>query len=67
MALACSLSSGKPCAYCKLHHSTMSVKQVKHRECLRKQCFHMVKIEEHPWWKEREVMKQRRIERKYIK
>ena len=52
------------CAYCKLHHCSMTVKQMKSKECLQKQCWHMVKNEEHAYWKQRETMKQKRKDRK---
>lgn len=50
--------------YCALHHCNLTVKQIKCRECLGKQCHHLRKNENHDWWRQREVVKQRRIERK---
>lgn len=50
--------------YCKLHHCSMTVKQIKCRECLKKQCWYLQKNEEHSWWRQREVTKQKRKERK---
>lgn len=52
------------CAYCKLHHCSMTYKQLKKKECLKKQCFHLVKNEEHEIWHQRELIKQRKKERK---
>ena len=52
------------CAYCKLHHCSMTVKQMKSKEYLQKQCWHLVKNEEHAYWKQRETMKQKRKDRK---
>jgi hypothetical protein len=42
----------------------MTVKQMKSKECLQKQCWHLVKNEEHAYWKQRETMKQKRKDRK---
>lgn len=56
--------SNNCCAYCKLHKCAMTVKQMKKKECLQKQCWHMQKNEEHPYWRQREVMKQKRKDRK---
>ena len=52
------------CAYCKLHHCSMTVRQMKEKECLKKQCWHLEKNELHQYWKQREVMKKRRNNRK---
>ena len=56
--------SNNCCAYCKLHHRSMTVKQMKKKECLKKQCWHLVKNEKHQIWKQREITKQRRKDRK---
>ena len=50
--------------YCKLHHCSMTVKQIKNKECLFKQCWHLQKNENHDWWRQRDVMKQKRKEKK---
>lgn len=52
------------CAFCKLHNCAITVKQLKHKECLLKQCWHLEKNEEHQYWRQREVMKQKRKARK---
>ena len=52
------------CAYCKHHHCSMTVKQMKAKGCLQKQCWHLVKNEQHQYWKQRAAIKQKRIERK---
>ena len=54
----------KSCGYCKRHHKHLTVKMVKQHECLNKQCHHLVKNEEHKWWAQRELIKQKRKERK---
>lgn len=51
-------------AYCKYHCCSMTPKQIKTKECLQKQCWYMVKNEEHEWWKQRERTKQKRKNRK---
>ena len=50
-------------AYCKRHHCYITATQVKHKECLNKQCYHLEK-REHEFWKQRELTKQRRKNRK---
>lgn len=56
--------SNNCCAYCKLHNCAMTVKQMKVKECLQKQCWHLVKNENHQYWYQREIMKQKRRLRK---
>ena len=56
--------SNNCCAYCKLHQCSMTVKQMKAKECLHKQCWHLVKNEEHDYWRYRASIKQKRKERK---
>ena len=50
--------------YCKHHHCAMTVKQMRCKNCLQKQCHHLVKNEEHQYWRQREAMKQKRKSRK---
>ena len=51
-------------AYCKLHRCSMTVRQMKCKNCLGKNCWHLAKNEQHDYWRQREVMKQRRKARK---
>lgn len=51
-------------AYCRYHHCGMTVKQMRCKNCLQKQCNHLVKNEDHNWWKQREATKQKRKARK---
>lgn len=51
-------------AYCSYHHCGMTVKQMKCKECLQKQCYYLKKNEEHQYWKQREMVKQKRKSRK---
>lgn len=50
--------------YCKYHHAGLTVKQIRCKNCLQKQCRHLVKNEDHVWWKQREATKQKRKARK---
>jgi hypothetical protein len=42
----------------------MTVKQMKAKGCLQKQCWHLSKNEAHQYWQQRAAMKQKRIDRK---
>lgn len=42
----------------------MTVRQIRQRNCLQKQCWHLEKNEDHDWWRQRAITKQKRIERK---
>lgn len=53
-------------AYCKYHHCGMTVKQMKCKNCLGKQCRHLTKNETHDYWRQREVMKKKRKDRKKV-
>lgn len=56
--------SNNVAAYCKHHNCGMTVKQIKCKNCLGKQCWYLQKNEEHEWWAQRELTKQRRNNRK---
>lgn len=51
-------------AYCKHHKCGMTVKQMRCKNCLGKQCHYLIKNEEHCYWRQREITKQRRKNRK---
>lgn len=51
-------------AWCSHHRCYMTVKQMRHKECLKKQCNYLKKNEEHQYWKQRELTKQKRKMRK---
>lgn len=55
-----------PCAYCKLKNCSLTAKQVKSKECLKKHCFHLVKYENHEYWKQRERAKAKKKANKQI-
>lgn len=50
--------------YCKYHRCCMTVKQMKCKNCLGKQCVHLIKNESHQYWHQREVLKQKKKQRK---
>ena len=52
------------CGFCKYHHCHLTVKQMRTKECLQKECKAFVKNEDHPYWKQREIIKQKRKNRK---
>ena len=52
------------CGYCKLHQCSITVKQLKKKECLKKQCWYLEKNEEHDYWRQRERTKELRKESK---
>lgn len=59
-------SSNNVAAYCRYHHCSITVKQMKCKECLNKQCRHLVKNEEHQYWRQREFVKQKRKNRRQM-
>ena len=56
--------SNNVAGYCKHHHCGMTVKQIKCKNCLQKQCWYLVKNEQHSWWAQRSDIKQKRKARK---
>ena len=52
------------CAYCRLHDCGVTVKQMKKKQCLQKQCRHLLKNENHQIWRQRERTKALRKARK---
>ena len=50
--------------YCKHHRCGMTVKQIKLKNCLQKQCWYFIKNEQHEWWTQRSHIKQKRQERR---
>lgn len=52
------------CGYCSLHMCSVTVKQLKKKECLKKQCHYLRKNESHDYWRQREWLKQKKKERK---
>ena len=54
----------KACGYCKRHARYLTVKMVRQHDCLNKQCYHLIKNDNHKWWQQRAEIKQKRKERK---
>lgn len=52
-----------PCAYCHYHEGYLTVRQMKNKDCLGKQCNRLQKSE-HPYWTYREHVKDLRRKRK---
>ena len=50
--------------WCTYHHCNLTVKQIKCKNCLGKQCRYLRKNANHNWWRQREVVKQKRKDRK---
>ena len=53
-----------PCGYCKLHKASITVKQLKNKQCIQKHCYHLCRYWSHPYWKQRENTKELRKARK---
>ena len=58
--------SNNCCGYCKYHHANVTVKQMRAKNCLQKECRHLVKNESHAYWKQREVIKQKKKAKKQM-
>ena len=58
--------SNNVAAYCRLHHKNMTVKQMKCKNCLQKECWHLAKNEEHQYWRQRELIKQKKKNKKLM-
>lgn len=54
----------RSCGFCTHHHCYLTVKQLKQHNCLGKQCHYFKKNENHSWWRQREITKQKRKERR---
>lgn len=58
--------SNNCCGYCQYHHGHMTVKQMRCKNCLGKQCRHFIKNEAHPFWRQRELIKQKKKSKKQM-
>ena len=56
----------KACGYCYYHKCYLTTRMVKSHQCLQKQCNCLKKIKTHEWWKQRDLMKQRKKAKKDI-
>ena len=63
---ACTLGGPreKVIGYCHLHKCRITVRQMKARQCLQKQCGRLQRYEEHPYWVQRAKQKAEKKERK---
>jgi hypothetical protein len=52
------------CAYCLYHQCTLSIKQIKVKHCLDRECRHLKKYPEHKVWVRRELIAQLKQQRK---
>lgn len=50
----------RACGYCHFHKKALTVKMLRQHECLQKQCKHLEKYEEHEWWNQRALEKQKK-------
>lgn len=57
-------SSGNCAGYCKFHRAYVTVKQIRAKNCLGKQCHYLQKNYDHEWWAQRDRQKQKRLARK---
>ena len=54
----------KAVGYCHYHKAALTAKTLKKHQCLCKQCDALKKYEDHSYWKERAVMKERKKAKK---
>lgn len=58
------IAMNRACGYCPRHKCYLTVKMLKQHDCLNKQCHHLIKNENHPWWIQRAITKAKRQARK---
>ena len=58
--------SNNVAAYCRRHRKNLTVKQMKCKDCLQKECWHLVKNEKHQYWRQRELIKQKKKSKKQM-
>ena len=56
--------SSNLCAWCHYHHAGVTVRQMRKKKCLARQCGALEKYSEHPFWEYRENIKRIKKERK---
>ena len=57
-----SLGCPNPAGYCYYHKTGLSVKQIKRKQCIQKQCNRFKKLD-HDWWAYRKYIKEKRKEK----
>lgn len=58
------ISRNRAVGYCHYHKAALTVKTMKGKECLKKQCDALKKYEEHDFWRQHEQKKQLRKAKK---
>lgn len=53
-----------PVGYCYYHRKHLTVRQLKKRDCLARQCPSLKQCREHPYWEQREQKKTCRTQRR---
>ena len=59
------ISRNKAVGYCHYHKAALTVKTMKCRECLKKQCNALKKYEEHDFWRQHKQKKELRKAKKH--
>lgn len=54
-----------PCAYCRKKGVSLTVRQMKKKECLKKNCWYLVKYD-HEFWRQRDLAKEKKKANKDI-
>ena len=58
------IKRSKACAYCHYHKCHLTVTMLKKHECLKKQCSHLKKHDNNPYWEQRAMIKAKRSAKK---
>lgn len=58
------IAINKACGFCIRHDCYLTVKMLRQHDCLQKQCYHLIKNDNHSWWKQRAMTKAKRQGRK---
>ena len=61
------IKPSKAVGYCKRHGCALTARTLKHKDCLKKQCRALEKYEDHSYWIERAVLKERKKMKKGAK
>lgn len=61
------ISRIKAIGYCKKHGAHLTTATMKRHECLKKNCHHLKKHDDNPYWEEREKLKEEKKIKKQMK
>lgn len=61
-----SFKKEKACGWCAYHKKHLTVKQLKAHNCLQKNCNKLIKYENHEWWRQRALLKEKKKLNKQI-